>query len=41
MNGTPVRELSNDERVGCLRGSPLVLQIERGDDVIEIMLSHD
>ncbi|MCH7549977.1 MAG: PDZ domain-containing protein, partial [Candidatus Krumholzibacteriota bacterium] len=39
MNGKPVASLSEDERMECLRGSPLVLRVERGPDTLEITLS--
>jgi predicted aspartyl protease len=41
MNGQPVKSLNNDERIGFLRGSPLVLRVERGTRTIEITLSLD
>ena len=39
MNGKPVATLSEDERMQCLRGSPLVLRVERGSDTLDITLS--
>jgi predicted aspartyl protease len=41
INGRLVKSLSNDERIGLLRGSPLVLKVDRAGSVIEITLSLD
>jgi len=39
MNGKPLREISEQERVQALRGSPLVLTIERAGKTLEIRLT--
>jgi len=41
MNGRPVASLSRDERVAALRGSPLLLHIERNSHEQELRLSLD
>ncbi|MDH3215156.1 MAG: aspartyl protease family protein [Candidatus Krumholzibacteria bacterium] len=41
MNGRPVKTLGTDERIRCLRGSPLVLQVERGTSTLEMTLSFE
>lgn len=41
MNGKSVRSLSTDERMSFLRGSPLVLRVERGTNTIELTLSYE
>jgi predicted aspartyl protease len=41
MNGQPVKSLSQDERIRCLRGSPLTLRVERGNRLLDIALSLD
>ena len=39
MNGRPVESLTREERIAALRGSPLVLSIERDGDELELVLS--
>ena len=39
MNGTPVKDLDNAERMAALRGSPLVLLVNRDGEELELTLS--
>jgi hypothetical protein len=39
MNGQPIESLSTADRMMMLRGSPLVLMVQRGDQVLEISMS--
>lgn len=41
LNGRPVAELSQQERMAALKGSPLQLHIERGAETIELTLTLD
>lgn len=41
MNGKPLAGLSREERIGCLRGSPLVLLVDRGGEKVEIRMALD
>lgn len=41
MNGRPVIELSAEERMACLRGSPVVLIVRRGENELSLTLSLD
>jgi len=41
MNGRPVASLSEQERIASLRGSPLLLLIERGTETVELKLTLD
>jgi hypothetical protein len=39
MNGRPVESLTKEERIAALRGSPLVLSVERDGNELELTLS--
>jgi len=41
MNGQSLKSLNDDERMSFMRGSPLVLRIERGADTIELTMTLD
>ena len=41
MNGILLTSLDEEERIACLRGSPLLLQVERSGEMHEIAMSRD
>jgi hypothetical protein len=41
LNGIAVKSLSGEERIAALRGSPLVLLVERNGKELELTMSHE